>query len=330
MVRTLPDSINELVYRTMAEILGLRPGFCEGRGGSMHIADIPGGNLGATGVVGSGIPTAVGIALALQMRRSEQVLLCFFGDGAAAEGEFHETMNLAALWDLPVLFVCENNGYAMGTAIDRYDSDTDIHQKAAAYGIESRQVDGMDVVAVEAAARRLEELGVPILGTSVNSIDAAEDRRKFEDLTVRLEIATPEAGTATSLAEALQIAHGIGYPVLVRPSYVLGGRAMQIVYDEEMLREYFTRAVQASPEHPVLLDRFLEDAFEADVDAVCDGDRVLIGGVMQHIEEAGIHSGDSACSIPVYSLGLIHTSGYRPQRENASIGSQSMLAVGIA
>jgi carbamoyl-phosphate synthase large subunit len=151
-------------------------------------------------------------------------------------------------------------------------------------------------------ARRLEELGVPILGTSVDSIDAAEDRRKFEDLTVRLGITTPEAGTATSLAEAMQIAHGIGYPVLVRPSYVLGGRAMQIVYDEETLREYFARAVQASPEHPVLLDRFLEDAFEADVDAVCDGDRVLIGGVMQHIEEAGIHSGDSACVLPPYLL----------------------------
>jgi carbamoyl-phosphate synthase large subunit len=131
-------------------------------------------------------------------------------------------------------------------------------------------------------ARRLEELGVPILGTSVDSIDAAENRRKFEDLTVSLGITTPEAGTATSLAEAMQIAHGIGYPVLVRPSYVLGGRAMQIVYDEEMLREYFTRAVQASPQHPVLLDRF--------------------GGVMQHIEEAGIHSGDSACVLPPYLL----------------------------
>ncbi|MGW8282967.1 MAG: carbamoyl-phosphate synthase large subunit, partial [Gemmatimonadota bacterium] len=104
-------------------------------------------------------------------------------------------------------------------------------------------------------ARQLEELGVPILGTSVDSIDTAEDRRQFEALTVSLGITTPEAGTATSLAEAMQIAHGIGYPVLVRPSFVLGGRAMQIVYDEEMLREYFTRAVQASPQHPVLLDR---------------------------------------------------------------------------
>ena len=151
-------------------------------------------------------------------------------------------------------------------------------------------------------ARRLRDLGVPILGTSVESIDDAEDRRKFEALTQKLRIATPEAGTATSLGEALTIAHEIGYPVLVRPSYVLGGRAMEIVYDEETLREYFTRAVQASPEHPVLIDRFLEDAFEADVDAVCDGERVLIGGVMQHIEEAGIHSGDSACVLPPYLL----------------------------
>ncbi len=151
-------------------------------------------------------------------------------------------------------------------------------------------------------ARRLRDLGVPILGTTVEAIDDAEDRRKFEALTERLGIATPEAGTATSLGEALQIAHQIGYPVLVRPSYVLGGRAMEIVFDEETLREYFTRAARASPEHPVLIDRFLEDAFEADVDAVCDGDRVLIGGVMQHIEEAGIHSGDSACVLPPYLL----------------------------
>jgi carbamoyl-phosphate synthase large subunit len=151
-------------------------------------------------------------------------------------------------------------------------------------------------------ARQLQEFGVPILGTSVESIDDSEDRRKFEELTTKLGIATPEAGTATSLGEALNIAHDIGYPVLVRPSYVLGGRAMEIVYDEETLREYFTRAAQASPEHPVLIDRFLEDAFEADVDAVCDGERVLIGGVMQHIEEAGIHSGDSACVLPPYLL----------------------------
>jgi carbamoyl-phosphate synthase large subunit len=151
-------------------------------------------------------------------------------------------------------------------------------------------------------ARRLEELGVPILGTSVEAIDRAEDRRRFEVLCRELGVAVPECGTATSVEEAVEIANGIGYPVLVRPSYVLGGRAMEIVYDEPSLREYFVRAVQASPEHPVLLDLFLEDAFEADVDAVADGERVVIGGIMQHIEEAGIHSGDSACVLPPYLL----------------------------
>jgi carbamoyl-phosphate synthase large subunit len=151
-------------------------------------------------------------------------------------------------------------------------------------------------------ARRLERLGVPILGTSVESIDEAEDRKRFEELCRRLEIRAPDGGTATSEEAAVEIASRIGYPVLVRPSYVLGGRAMEIVYDEASLREYFARAVRASPEHPVLLDRFLEDAFEADVDAVCDGERVLIAGVMQHIEEAGVHSGDSACVLPPYLL----------------------------
>jgi len=151
-------------------------------------------------------------------------------------------------------------------------------------------------------ARRLEELGVPILGTSVESIDRAEDRRRFDELCGELGVPAPPGGTATSIEGALEIAETIGYPVLVRPSYVLGGRAMEIVYDEASLREYFARAVQASPEHPVLLDRFLEDAFEADVDAVCDGETVVIGGIMQHIEEAGIHSGDSACVLPPYLL----------------------------
>ncbi|MEJ2342838.1 MAG: carbamoyl-phosphate synthase large subunit [Gemmatimonadales bacterium] len=151
-------------------------------------------------------------------------------------------------------------------------------------------------------ARSLDDLGVPILGTSVDAIDEAEDRRRFEALCRRLEIRTPEGGTATSIEQALEIAERIGYPVLVRPSYVLGGRAMEIVYDDPSLREYFDRAIRASPEHPVLLDRFLEDAFEADVDAIADGERVLIGGVMQHIEEAGIHSGDSACVVPPYLL----------------------------
>jgi carbamoyl-phosphate synthase large subunit len=151
-------------------------------------------------------------------------------------------------------------------------------------------------------ARRLEQLGVPILGTSVESIDRAEDRRRFDELCRQLDVPAPPGGTATSEQEAVAIADRIGYPVLVRPSYVLGGRAMEIVYDEPSLHEYFARAIQASPEHPVLLDRFLEDAFEADVDAVCDGETVVIGGIMQHIEEAGIHSGDSACVLPPYLL----------------------------
>ncbi|MFQ5530301.1 MAG: ATP-grasp domain-containing protein [Gemmatimonadota bacterium] len=151
-------------------------------------------------------------------------------------------------------------------------------------------------------ARQLEELGVPILGTSVDAIDEAEDRERFEALCGELGISTPEGGTAMSLDDALVIADRIGYPVLVRPSYVLGGRAMEIVYDADMLQEFFAKAVRASPTHPVLLDRFLEDAFEADVDAVGDGERVLVGGVMQHIEEAGIHSGDSACVLPPYLL----------------------------
>ena len=151
-------------------------------------------------------------------------------------------------------------------------------------------------------ARKLEQLGVPILGTSVESIDRTEDRRRFDELCRELGVPMPPGGTATSIEEALEIAEEIGYPVLVRPSYVLGGRAMEIVYDPVSLREYFARAVQASPEHPVLLDRFLEDAWEADVDAVCDGETVLIGGIMEHIEEAGIHSGDSACVLPPYLL----------------------------
>ena len=151
-------------------------------------------------------------------------------------------------------------------------------------------------------ARELEELGVPILGTSVDAIDEAEDRRRFEALCRELGVKAPPGGTATGVEEAVEVAEGIGWPVLVRPSYVLGGRAMEIVYDERSLRDYFGRAVKASPEHPVLLDRFLEDAFEADVDAVADGERALVGGVMQHIEEAGVHSGDSACVLPPYLL----------------------------
>jgi carbamoyl-phosphate synthase large subunit len=150
---------------------------------------------------------------------------------------------------------------------------------------------------------RLEKAGVRILGTSPESIDIAEDRRRFEAIARRLGVAQPPAGTATSTEEALAVARQVGYPVLVRPSYVLGGRAMEIVYDEGTLRGYFDKAARVAPEHPVLIDRFLEDAFEADVDAIADGRRCVIGGVMQHIEDAGIHSGDSACVLPPYLIG---------------------------
>ncbi len=152
-------------------------------------------------------------------------------------------------------------------------------------------------------ARPLGELGVPILGTSVDAIDRAEDRRRFEEVCRRIGARVPANGTARSVDEAVRIARTIGFPVLVRPSYVLGGRAMEIVYDEPSLKDYFARAVKASPDHPVLVDRFLEDAFEADVDALSDGVDVVIGGIMQHIEDAGVHSGDSACVLPPYLLG---------------------------
>jgi len=151
-------------------------------------------------------------------------------------------------------------------------------------------------------ARGLEAAGVRILGTSPDSIDAAEDRKRFEALARELGVTQPPAGTALSLDEAVRVAEQVGYPVLVRPSYVLGGRGMEIVYDEASLHDYFGRAVRVAPGHPVLIDRFLEDAFEADVDAIADGTRCVIGGVMQHIEDAGIHSGDSACVLPPYLI----------------------------
>ena len=151
-------------------------------------------------------------------------------------------------------------------------------------------------------ARALEKEGVRILGTSPEAIDLAEDRGRFEALTRELGVAQPPSGIAYSVEEALGVAARVGYPVLVRPSYVLGGRAMEIVYDDLSLRGYFARAVRVAPEHPVLIDSFLEDAFEADVDAIADETRCVIGGVMQHIEDAGIHSGDSACVLPPYLI----------------------------
>ena len=148
----------------------------------------------------------------------------------------------------------------------------------------------------------LNQAGVPILGTPQEAIDLAEDRGRFGAILRKLGIAHPPYGTARSREEAFDIAAGIGFPLLVRPSYVLGGRAMEIVYSQDDLERYIKDAVKASPKHPILLDKFLEDAIEIDVDAVCDGEDVYIGAVMQHIEEAGVHSGDSACVIPAFSL----------------------------
>jgi len=148
----------------------------------------------------------------------------------------------------------------------------------------------------------LKRLGVPIIGTDPESIDLAEDRKLFGKLLDDLKIPSPANGTATSADEAVEIAKRIGYPVLVRPSYVLGGRAMVIVYDEDSVRKYMREAVSFSQDRPVLVDRFLEDAVEIDVDALCDGDDVLIAGIMEHIEEAGVHSGDSSCVLPPVSI----------------------------
>jgi len=148
----------------------------------------------------------------------------------------------------------------------------------------------------------LEKAGVPIIGTSPDSIDRAEDRKRFADLVRKLGLRQPENGVAVNEAEALSAAHRIGYPVLVRPSYVLGGRAMEIVYDDASLALYMERAVWASPERPVLIDRFIEDAIEVDVDMVSDGHTSVIGGIMEHIEEAGVHSGDAAMVLPAHTL----------------------------
>ena len=150
----------------------------------------------------------------------------------------------------------------------------------------------------------LEKEGVKILGTSPDSIDRAEDRKRFREILHKLDLKQPDSETALSVDEAVKAASAIGYPIMVRPSYVLGGRAMEIVYDEASLYDYMKRAVKASPEHPILVDKYLEDAIEIDVDAISDGNKVVVGGIMEHIEEAGIHSGDSACSLPTYSLSV--------------------------
>jgi len=152
-------------------------------------------------------------------------------------------------------------------------------------------------------AAGLERAGAPLIGTSVEAIDRAEDREHFTAMLKKLGLRQPKNGIATNEEEALRIAASIGYPVIVRPSYVLGGRAMQIVYEDEALERYLDEAVHASPDHPILVDQFLADAIEIDVDAISDGERVVIGGIMEHIEEAGVHSGDSTCVLPPHTLG---------------------------
>jgi carbamoyl-phosphate synthase large subunit len=164
-------------------------------------------------------------------------------------------------------------------------------------------------------ARDLEKNGVPIIGTSPDSIDIAEDRERFQKLLHELGLKQPPNRTARAEAEALALAEEIGYPLVVRPSYVLGGRAMEIVHEPADLERYMREAVKVSNDSPVLLDRFLNDAIEVDVDAVCDGTRVLIGGIMEHIEQAGVHSGDSACSLPPFSLGRAVQDELREQTE---------------
>ncbi len=175
-------------------------------------------------------------------------------------------------------------------------------------------------------AKGLEAAGVPILGTSPDAIDTAEDRHRFDLVTRRLGVAQPPNGTARTVEQALAVAERVGYPLLVRPSYVLGGRAMEIVYEEERLRRYFADAARVAPDHPVLIDRFLEDAFEVDVDAIADGRDCIVGGVMQHIEDAGIHSGDSACVLPSY---LVDDAAIAEMRRHTRAFAEALGVVGL-
>jgi carbamoyl-phosphate synthase large subunit len=181
-------------------------------------------------------------------------------------------------------------------------------------------------------AQRLADAGVPVVGTPPEAIHLAEDRGSFGEVLASAGLPAPRYGTATSFPAAKRIADDIGYPVLVRPSYVLGGRGMEIVYDEASLAGYIERATEVSPEHPVLVDRFLDDAIEIDVDALCDGEEVFLGGVMEHIEEAGIHSGDSSCALPPITLGRTDLEAIRRSTEAIAkgIGVRGLLNVQYA
>ena len=181
-------------------------------------------------------------------------------------------------------------------------------------------------------AQKLADAGVPVVGTSPKAIDMAEDRGEFGKVLEAAHLPAPAYGTATSFEGAREAADRIGYPVLVRPSYVLGGRGMEIVYDEENLRDYIERATELTPDHPVLVDRFLDNAIEIDVDVLCDGEEVYLGGVMEHIEEAGIHSGDSACALPPMTLGPDDIDKVRRSAEALAhgIGVQGLMNIQFA
>jgi len=236
--------------------------------------------------------------------------------GQGVEFDYCSVHAIRALREMGIdAHVVNNNPETVSTDYDTSDGlfFEPITAEEVADVVEATEADGVMVqfggqTSVDIGQPLADELGrrgldCEILGTSVDAMDLAEDRDRFNQLMDELGIAQAEGGTATSKAEALDLAHDLGYPVLVRPSYVLGGRAMDVVYNDEDLETYIEEAVRVSPDKPILVDEFLADAVELDVDAVSDGENVLIGGVMEHVETAGVHSGDSACMIPPRSLG---------------------------